>query len=316
MKTVLITGGSGMVGSALARHLTKKGYAVIVLTRKVKSLPVASAGNTLQTSTIEYALWDISKQTIDIAAVRRSDYIIHLAGAAVMDKKWTAAYKQEIQDSRTKSSELIVNTLKNNSNKVKAIVSASAIGWYGGEPPAHEDGFEEPDTANNNFLGQTCKLWEESIEPVIKLNIRLVKLRIGIVLSNEGGALEAFKKPIRFGVAAILGSGKQVISWVHIDDLCRLFINGLENEQLTGTYNAVAPVPVSNKGLVMQLARELKNSFFIPLHVPVFILKWLLGQRSIEVIKNAKVSCRKILQTGFTFLYPSIESALKQLAGK
>ena len=306
METVLITGGTGMVGKAITTHLLANGYKVIILTRQ---LPVTKN----KASAVEYALWDINAQTIDITALQKADYIIHLAGAGVVDKKWTPAYKLEIQNSRTESSKLIIHTLHNNVNKVKAIVSASAIGWYGEDTFKHEKSFVETDKPSAGFLGKTCQLWEQSIEPVEALQKRLVKLRIGIVLSNDGGALAEFKKPIRLGVAGILGNGKQVVSWIHIDDLCRLFINAVENDQLYGSYNAVAPNPVTNKTLTIELAKKMKGKFFIPLHVPAFILKVMLGDRSIEVLKGATVSSEKIVKTGFTFLYPTINLALKQL---
>ena len=303
-QTVLITGGTGLVGKALTNALVKKGYKVIILTR--------NAGGKRQQEHVHYATWDVSKQQIDIAALQAADYIIHLAGAGVVEKKWTAAYKKEIQDSRTESSRLIIDTLKNNENKVKAIISASAIGWYGADT-APVKPFTEDDAADISFLGATCKLWEESIEPVIGLGKRLVKFRIGIVLSNDGGALVEFKKPIQFGVAAILGNGKQMVSWVHIDDLCNLFIAGIENENLSGSYNAVAPNPVSNKTLTISLAKAMKGKFYIPMHVPAFVLKIMMGQRSIEVLKSTTVSCKKIQDAGFEFTFKTIEAAITNL---
>lgn len=308
METVLITGGSGMLGTALTNHLLKKGYKVIILSRRLPR------GNGL-TPNLSYALWNVYAQTIDFNAVKKADHIIHLAGAGVVDKKWTDAYKKEILDSRTESSELLVSALKKNSNTVKSIVSASAIGWYGADSTNGKH-FIETDKADKSFLGETCEQWEQSIEPVTQLGKRLVKLRIGIVLSNTGGALAEFKKPLLVGVAGILADGKQMVSWVHIDDLCRLFIYGIENENLAGVYNAVAPLPVSNKVLTLELAKQLKGKFFIPLHVPHFILKLMLGTRSIEVLKSTTVSDVKILKTGFTFLYPTITSALEALCKK
>ncbi len=307
MQTVLISGGTGMVGQQLTKHLLKKGYKVIILTRKIPVLKVAHPD-------ISYALWNVADQTIDSKAVQKATYIIHLAGAGVVDKKWTEAYKAEIVNSRTQSSSLILKALTNHTHSVKTIISASAIGWYGEDPSPNGKGFVEIDPAAAGFLGETCKKWEESIEPIEQLGIRLVKLRIGIVLSNDGGALAEFKKPLQFGIAGILGTGNQKVSWIHIDDLCRLFIEGIEKEQLAGAYNAVAPQPVSNKELTIELAHQLKGRFYIPLHVPKFILKIMMGERSIEVLKSTTVTCEKIKKTGFTFLYPSIEAALHQLA--
>lgn len=306
MKTVLITGGTGMIGKQLTKHLSGKGYRVIVLTRKA---PLAAMAD----PNVTYAIWDVAKQIIDQNAIQKADYIIHLAGAGVVDKKWTASYKDEIIKSRTESSKLLINAIQKNVHSIKAVVSASAIGWYGEDPSPGKDGFIESDKSAAGFLGETCKQWEESIEPVEKLAIRLVKIRIGIVLCNDGGALPEFKKPVHFGVAGILGGGKQVVSWIHIDDLCRMFTEAIENEQMSGSYNAVAPKPVSNKYLMMELAQRLKGKFFIPLHVPEFILKIMLGDRSVEVLKSATVNSDKIKKTGFVFLYPTIEAALQQL---
>lgn len=309
MQTVLITGGTGLIGKAITTLLTNKGYHVILLTRKAPK-EKSDAPN------INFALWDIKKRTIDISALQKADHVIHLAGAGVVDKKWTAAYKKEILESRTESSKLLITTLKNNSNKVKTIVSASAIGWYGEDAVKDGKVFVETDAAATGFLGETCRLWEQSISQFEAPGKRLVKLRTGIVLSNNGGALAAFKKPIIFGVAGILGNGKQVVSWIHIDDLCRMYIVAIENDLLSGVYNAVAPEPVTNKTLTIELANTMKGKFYIPLHVPVFILKIMLGERSLEVLRSTTVSCTKIQQTGFIFLYPTIKTALKQLCSK
>ncbi len=309
MPAVLITGGTGLIGKNLTRHLTAKGFEVIILSRK----PLRLSENPLVT----YANWNIDEQKIDSIAIAKADYIINLAGAGVMEKKWTKKYKKEIVESRTKSSEFLIKVLQENANRVSAIISASAIGWYGRDtkPLLHKEGFIETDTADEKFLGETCRLWEESIEPVTKLNKRLVKLRTGIVLSNEGAAFAEFKKPLRFGIAGILGGGKQVISWIHIDDLCRMFIYAIENEHLSGSYNAVAPLPVDNKKLILKLAKMMRGQFYIPIHVPQFFLKLILGERSIEILKSATVSCEKIKTAGFTFLYPTIDAALKELTG-
>jgi uncharacterized protein len=263
---------------------------------------------------IKTANWNVEKQTIDENAIRRADHIIHLAGASVAEKRWTEKRKKEIVESRIKSSELIVKALKEIPNKVKTVVSASAIGWYGPDatiPPTKY--FVETDRPDNDFLGETCRLWEETIEPVKELNKRLVKIRTGIVLNNGKGALQEFSRSLKFNIAAILGSGEQMISWIHIDDLCRVYIDAMENENLSGVYHAVAPTPVSNKKLTLELARKLKGKIFIRVHVPEFILKIALGEMSVEVLKSCAVSSDKIKNSGFQFLYPGIESALNVL---
>jgi uncharacterized protein len=305
MQTVLITGGTGLVGKALTSLLIKKGYKVIILTRKINS-------NNLEDSNISYALWDIKKQLIDNEAIAKADYIIHLAGAGVMDKKWTEEYKKEIISSRIDSATLITNSLKNNTNKVKAVISASAIGWYKASDTVHTE--DEP--ADDSFLGQTCKLWEDSVATILQLDKRLVTLRIGIVLSKDGGALKEFITPLQFGVAAILGTGQQMISWITIDDLCRLFLFAIENEKIIGVYNAVAPNPVTNKMLTLTLAKKMKGNFYLPIHVPTFILKTMLGGRSIEILKSTNASCQKIISAGFNFLHPNIENALQDILKK
>ncbi|MGZ8559791.1 MAG: TIGR01777 family oxidoreductase [Chitinophagaceae bacterium] len=307
MTTILITGGTGLIGKALTHALLEKNYKVIVLSRQTNQ-------RQQQTANLSFASWNVDDQTINKEAISKADYIVHLAGAGVADKRWTKKRKQEIINSRVKSGELLVKALQDIPNKIKAVISASAIGWYGADPVIpNPKPFREDDPHDNSFLGATCKLWEDSIEPVKKSGKRLVKLRTGIVLSNEGGALKEFKKPLRFGVASILGDGKQMISWIHIDDLVRLYVASIEDETLNGVYNAVAPKPVSNKELAMLLARIQRGNFFIPVHVPSFVLKPVIGEMSIEVLKSATVSCDKIHYTGFTFLYPSVDAALKNL---
>lgn len=307
MATILITGGTGLVGKALTKKLLRAGHSVIVLTRKV---PVVTS-----IPGIRYASWDIARKAISLEALQQADHIIHLAGAGVVDKKWTPAYQKEIQDSRTESSRLLVDTLRQNRHGVKSIISMSAIGWYGADKDPSRS-FEETDPSDTNFLGETCRLWEESISPVAELGIRLVKLRTGIVLDNEGGALAEFKKPLRFGVAAILGNGKQIISWIHIDDLCRMMMHAVEQQNLQGVFNAVAPVPVNNRTLTLTLAKLMRGRLYAAVHVPSFLLTLILGKRSVEVLKSATVSCKKIQDTGFRFTYPGIEDALKNLVGK
>jgi uncharacterized protein (TIGR01777 family) len=310
MKTVLITGGTGLIGSAITRSLLDKNYQVIILTRQTGNRqPV--------TGNPSYAEWNINNQTIDKDVIAKADYIIHLAGAGVTEKRWTQKRKQEIVDSRVKSGELIVRALAQNENQVKAVISSSAIGWYGSDPSIpNTQPFKEEDPADTSFLGTTCQQWEQSIEPVTKPGIRLVKFRTGIVLSKEGGAFKEFIKPLRFGIAVVLGNGKQIISWIHINDLVKMYVNAIEDENLTGVYNAVAPNPVSNKELTLQLAKAMRGRFFIPVYVPSFILKWALGEMSIEVLKSTSVSCNKMQYTGYDFLYPSIQLAVEDLFTK
>ncbi len=307
MPTVVITGGTGMVGQQLTRLLVEKGYEVLLMSRRSGEMQVGAIS-------IRLVQWNLQQQTIDADAIRKADHIIHLAGAGVADKRWTARRKQEILDSRIQSSRLIVKALKEIPNTVQSVISASAIGWYGPDEANITSGsFTEEMPAYNDYLGNTCKAWEESITPVSVLGKRLVKLRIGIVLSETGGALAEFKKPLKGGIAAILGSGKQIISWVHVQDLCNMFLFALENQTMEGSFNAVAPNPVSNKALTLTLARQKNGSWYIPFYVPALLLKLMLGEMSIEVLKSTTVSSRKIEGEGFEFEYPHIEIALRNL---
>ena len=304
MQTILITGGTGMVGQSLTNFLLAKEYQVIVLTRQKKQSSRAH---------FSFAQWDLNKGWIDPAAIAAADYIIHLAGEGVADKRWTAARKKAILDSRVHSSALLVKALKENPNKVKAIVAASAIGWYG---PDNEksiaSGFVETDPVDSSFLGDTCQQWEESMHPVKVLGIRLVTIRIGIVFNKMGGALAEFMKPAKLGAAAILGDGQQMVSWIHQQDLNRLMLFALEQEQVAGVYNAVAPDPVNNAILTKAIARRF-HTWAIPFNVPSFILKIMLGEMSVEILKSAKVSASKILAAGFSFDCASMDEALDYL---
>jgi uncharacterized protein (TIGR01777 family) len=308
MARVLITGGTGLVGTAVKNLLLQKGYEVVLLSRSTMSKE-------------GYAHWDINAGTIDATAIAGADYIIHLAGAGVADKRWSIARKQEILDSRTKSSALLVKALAETPNKVKAVISASAIGWYGPDNNNGDNnniasqGFVETDPSYPDFLGTTCAAWEASIEPVTSpgLQKRLVCLRTGIVLSKHGGALKEFLKPLAVRMAAVLGNGKQMISWIDVRDLAKMFVYAIEHENLSGSYNAVAPSHVSNKTLTKTLASVLYGKFYITTYVPSFVLKIMLGEMSIEVLKSTTVSAQKIQDAGFVFDYPEITKSLSSL---
>lgn len=309
MARILITGGTGLIGKALTKMLVVRGHEVIILTRKIPANADEQAG-------VSYALWNVNAGNINKDAIETADYIIHLSGANVAEKRWTKKRKTEILESRTKSGALLVKALSGITNNVKAVIGSSAIGWYGPDTAeSKKEGFKETDASDESFLGNTCLKWEQSLKPVIGLGKRLVLIRTGIVLANEAGAFAEFKKPLRFGIAAILGSGEQIISWIHIEDICRMYLFAIENE-INGVYNGVAPMPVTNKELTLQLAKKLRNRFYIPVHIPVFLLKLVLGEMSIEVLKCTTVSAAKIRMEGFKFLYPSFDAALSELTKK
>ena len=299
-----------MIGEALTKELLAKGYSVIVLSRQ------PSGGRKDSAAKLSYAQWNVEAQTIDKEAVGKTDYIVHLAGANVAEGRWTDKRKQEIRDSRTRSGALLVKALKEYPNRVKAVVSASAIGWYGPDPQVpNPKPFTEEAPAHPDFLGTTCVQWEDSIKGVTEAGKRLVILRTGIVLSRKGGAYKEFEKPLKFGVASVLGSGKQVVSWIHITDLVQLYITALENERWQGIYNAVAPSPVTNKELILTIAKE-KGGFFVPAKVPEMALKTALGEMSVEVLKSTTVSSKKAEAAGYQFFFPTIGVAVHNLNKK
>ncbi|WP_295121893.1 TIGR01777 family oxidoreductase [uncultured Chitinophaga sp.] len=304
METILVTGGTGLVGKALTSFLLERGYRVIILTRK----PRYSDNERLS-----YAQWDPSAGTLEAGVLQGADHIVHLAGAGVSDHRWTASYKREILDSRIKAGNLLYEQLKSQPNKVKTIISASATGYYG-ETTDENHPFREHDAPANDFLGTVCQAWENSVKQMESLGKKVILLRTGIVLSREGGALKEFYKPLRFGFATILGSGDQYISWIHMQDLVRLYFNAIVNTELGGgAYNAVAPAPVKHKTLVMAMAHAAKGKSFIAMPVPSFVLKIALGEMSVEVLKSVIASAEKIQQTGFQFSYPVIDKAMEQL---
>lgn len=305
MATVLLTGGTGNIGTALTNALVNQGHHVIIVTRDRTKYR--------NTGGVSYVEWDLEKFTIDSVAIGSADHIINLAGAGVADKRWSDKRKKEIEQSRIKAGELLVKAINNIPNKITSVVNSSAIGWYGpDEKRPGREGFVETDPAYGDFLGNTCVKWEKSIEPVVSAGRRLVILRTGIVLGKDGGAFAEFVKPLQFGVASILGSGKQIVSWIHMDDLVSMYIYAMQNEKMNGVYNAVAPNPVSNKELILAIAKA-RGKFFIPVPVPSVALKILLGEMSIEVLKSATVSAQKILDAGFNFNFPDIDKAARDL---
>ena len=305
MKTILITGGMGLIGQSLTQMLLDKGYSVIIASRN----PPASSS----IKNLSYISWNTTRQWIDPEAIKKADAIINLAGAGVADKRWSESRKKEIAESRVMSGQTIVKALKEIPNKVEVVIQSSAIGWDGPVPEHNSSftGFTEAMPAYNDFLGQTCKQWENSIIALKVMGVRVAIVRTGIVLTNKGGALKEFRKPLNFRLATILGKGTQKVSWIHIKDLCREMLFLLENESCAGIYNGVAPTPVTNKELILTLAKQLYGSSFLTVTVPSFVLKVVMGEMSIEVLKSTTVKADKIRAAGFKFEYETVEDAVK-----
>lgn len=294
-QTVLITGGSGLVGRRLTELLTQKGYQVTWLTRS-PSKPGQFR-------------WNPSAGEIDQQAVSQADFIIHLAGANVGEGRWTDQARREIRASRVESTRLLAQALQQH-NRVKALISASAIGIY---PDKGGEWLTEDGPHDTGFLASVCEEWEREVQAITQ--VRTAIIRIGIVLSEKGGALPKIALPVRLMAGAALGSGKQYMSWIHLDDLCRIFIHAMETPGMSGPYNAAAPEPVTNAEMTRQIAKVLHRPLFLP-NVPAFALKLMMGEMSEIALGGCRVSAKKLLSTGFQFQFPDLEPALKELLGK
>ncbi len=299
-KKVCITGGTGMIGTALRELLDKAGYRLSVLSRSEK--PVDKA--TVYT-------WDVQKKEMDMDALASADYLVHLAGASIAGGKWTVERKKEIRDSRINTTRLLIDKLSQVEKKPAVCIAASAIGVYGHNTGGIliEEGREKP---GDDFLATVTKEWEEEILKIENLGIRLVIFRSGIVLSMAGGALPKMVKPVQIGVGAPIGTGEQYISWIHIDDLCQLFKFAIETGQMKGIYNAVAPVPETNKEFTRKIAKTLNKPFFMP-NIPPFVLRLLYGEMASTIIGGNRVSSDRVIGEGFTFKFTKLEDALYDL---
>lgn len=294
MQNILITGGSGLVGQRITSLLEKKGYQVAWLSRS------AQAGR-------ESFIWDIENQEIDPKAIDWADAIIHLAGAGVAEKRWTPERKKLILHSRTQSTKLLHFALEKAIKRPNTFISASAVGFYGFNTGTAL--VDETSAAGTDFLADVVKSWENEVKTMESLDIRTVLLRIGIVLDAEGGALGEMLKP---PVAAPLGSGDQWMSWIHIEDVARMFVYALEKTTLQGVYNAVAPNPATNQQLTKEAAQA-KGKTYIGIGVPGFALKLVLGEMAAMVLGGNRVSCQKIQKAGFQFEFYELSTALKDI---
>ena len=300
---VLITGGTGLIGTRLAEMLIDSGYEVALLSREPN-----------KSSHYRSFRWDPRAGTIDEAAVPYADYIVSLAGASVSDGKWTDERKRDIMTSRLGGLALLSRELAKPGHHVQAVISASAIGIYGdaGNQSVTEE--TPPAVPTHDFLADVSNQWELAAAPIAALGIRTVIPRIGVVLSTEGGALPQIARPVKLGAGAALGSGRQFMSWIHLDDLCRLFIVMLEDTAWRGTYNAVAPYPATNQAFTEVLADVLHRPLLLP-KVPAFGLKLAMGEMSEIVLASQNVSAAKVLAQGFQYEYPELRGALAALYG-
>jgi uncharacterized protein len=300
MEKVLITGGSGLVGTHLTQFLLQNGYGVAHLGRKENNK-----------GDVKTYRWDYKTGFIDVAAFDGVTHIINLAGANVAGGRWTTAYKKEIYDSRVLSTRLLVDTVKKHSLPIKKVISASATGYYGNVPNV----VTEDSPASKDFLSVVCADWEKEAHGFTALNIPLTVLRIGIVLSPDGGFVTEMAKPINMGFGAVLGNGKQAISWIHIDDLCSIMLKALTEDGFIGPYNCVSPTPTNNKSVTKLMAKLLGKPLWLP-NAPAFALKLIVGGMSYELLVNHNISAQKIINAGYKFKFTDIETTMKQLLNK
>lgn len=298
MKKILIAGASGLIGSRLSEILANKGYIVSHLGRSQQ-----------KDSTYKQYIWNVENGTIDAEALREADCVINLAGAGIADARWTDARKALIISSRTDSAKLIKNTLLQLGKKNTVYISAAAIGIYGNRDATL---LTESDVAGEGFLSESCIAWEAAANSLQGVAERVAILRIGVVLSTKGGALAKTITPLRFGLASYFGNGAQYFSWIHIDDMCHIFLKCIEDSAMNGVYNAVAPQTCSNFDFTKVL-KKVYSGFSILAPVPTFVLRILFGEMAEVVLSGSNVSSEKIQNQGFTFQFPDANSALKDL---
>jgi len=294
---ILLTGGTGAIGSQLTEQLLEKGYSVSHLSR--------SPGKDARVQTF---LWDVAKGEIDANCIDGVDMIVHLAGTGIAEKRWTAKRKKELIESRAKSIGMIYSLLRGKAHNVKSVISASAIGYYSDRG---DELLTEDSHPSNDFLARCCMEWEVAVDKGKNLGLRIVKLRTGVVL-EKGRALAAIDRPIKIGLGSPIGSGKQWVPWIHWQDVINIYLWAIQNPEIEGVYNMVAPSPVTNKQLTQAIAKLLHKPLWLP-NVPALALRLALGEMSTIVLGSTKVSAQKIQHAGYAFEFPGIEKALNEL---
>lgn len=296
-QNVLLTGGTGFVGKYLTDVLIEAGFSVSILSRSDRE----------STPRVTYYKWDLKKNYIDKNAVLNADYIIHLAGEGIVEKRWTKRRKRAIIESRVRPVEMIYSILEMNNKKLEGFISASGIGIYGAIT-SHKICTENTPPADD-FLGITCQKWENAADKIGSLNIRTVKIRTGIVFGKNEGFLKKMVPTFKSGFGAVLGSGKQYLPWIHIEDLCQIYLKSIEDTKLEGAYNACVTDNTTNSRFSKTMAKLYDYSIWIP-KVPAFVLKILLGQMSEAILTGQRVSSEKIQKTGFEFQFTDLEKTL------
>jgi hypothetical protein len=299
MAKILITGGSGSIGKHLIPKLLFKGHQVAIIGRSKRDIPG-----------VESFVWDLKKGSLDERALKDVTHIIHLAGAGIADKSWSLARKKEILESRVKPMKLLADALISRNQRIKAFISSSAVGYYGGI--TSDKVFSETDNPENDFLGSTCKMWEDAVQYFKSVADREVRVRTSVVLMKDAGALRKLALPTKLGFGAAVGSGKQWMPWIHIDDLTELYLETIEDGRYNGPFNAVAPQHVTQTDLIRAIGKTLGRPTFLP-PIPSFLIKTVLGEMATVVTEGSRVSSQRLIDTGFEFQYPNIQTALTDL---
>jgi len=295
-KTVLVAGGSGFIGSRLVERLQAEGHRVRLLTRTPRAE--------------HHFGWNPADGQIDDEAVRGADVVINLAGAGIAEKRWTPERKKLIISSRVDSARVLGQAFRRLQHLPQAYLAASAIGYYGNSGERLMTENDPP--ADQGFLSTSTIAWEQATETIAAMGIRTVTLRIGIVLEQSGGALREIIRPLRWGIGAYFGDGQAWYSWIHRDDVCRMFLWAMDTTGAEGIYNAAAPNPVRNRELVRATARAMGRRA-LPMPAPVLALRVLLGEMADVVLNSTRVSADKVRQEGFSFQFPTLEEALADI---
>lgn len=298
---ILITGGTGLIGTMVTHKLLELGHEVKLLSRNPKPHPG-----------VKMYSWDIKKGYIDPEALKGTDAILHMAGESIAGGRWTLERKKTIIDSRSESIRLIYKNLSQMEHEVRSCVSSGAIGYYGDRSDHWMKEEEDPGTG---FLSESCIEWEKAVQEGNSLGLRIAQIRVGMVLSRSGGALKPLETLTGYFLASPLGKGNQWMSWIHIEDMAEIFIEVLENSHLSGIFNAVSPHPVTNQEFTHSLAKAMHKPIFLP-PVPSWVLKMVLGEMAHVVLDSTRVSSKKTENTGFQFSYRNLDRALENLYTK
>lgn len=301
MAVILITGGTGLIGRALTKKLIQEGHNVRWLSRNPQPL-----------SSVTAYFWDVEKRQLDVKALEGVEHVIHLAGAGIADKRWTNRRKEDIIRSRVDGAELISHYIREKKICLTSFVGASAIGVYGMHTT--DNVYTETDEGSDDFLAQTCRQWEKAYDTIRPYATKNSIIRVSLVLSKQGGVLQKLRPLFRLGLGSAIGSGKQYMPWIHIDDLASVFYQALFNPHFNGTFNASAPEHVTNREFSHQLAQSLSKPFLMPA-VPAFILKLMYGEMADLVLTGSRVSNQKLMATGLEFKYATLKSALDDTNG-